>query len=164
MTKKNKTTETAATEVEAMDANAILIQELRNELENKNALLTREYAHLSELQSLIIQEREKAEQATERAEQASLELAKLPLAKILASCKSRGGQLLAKLGESERQRLTVSLKYATVKETTIAEMADKLTVKEQKTLAYIAKLENTARSLVTLWSEWGSKAKENASE
>lgn len=164
MAKKNNVIGTTTAEVEAMDANAILIQELKAEIESKNAIISSNSAHIAELQGRVSDLSEIAKQATEQAEQASLELAKLPLAKILASCKSRGGQLLAKLGESERQRLTVSLKNATVKETTIVAMADKLTVKEQKTLAYIAKLENTARSLVTLWSEWGSKAKEHASE
>ena len=161
---KNKTIGTATAEVKAMDANAILIQELKAEIEGANALLSIKNSTIAELQGRVSDLSAQAKQATEQAEQATIELAKLPLAKILASCKSRGGQLLAKLGESERQRLTVSLKYATVKETTIAEMADKLTVKEQKTLAYIAKLENTARSLVTLWSDWGSKAKEHAGE
>ena len=161
---KNKTIGTAAAEVKAMDANAILIQELKAEIESKDAIISSNSATIAELKGKVSDLSAQAKQATEQAEQATIELAKLPLAKILASCKSRGGQLLAKLGESERQRLTVSLKHATVKETTIAAMADKLTVKEQKTLAYIAKLENTARSLVTLWSQWGSNAKENASE
>ena len=147
-----------------MDANSILIEELKAEIEGANALLSIKNSTIADLQGKVSDLSAQIKQATEQAEQASLELAKLPLAKILASCKSRGGQLLAKLGESERQRLTVSLKNATVKETTIAAMADKLTVKEQKTLAYIAKLENTARSLVTLWSQWGSNAKENAGE
>ena len=155
-----KTTATATATVEAINLQAEQLASVQAELATTQEQLAKIQAEREQM--LAERERLIAERETAMAENEKLAVKIASLFDVrqeLNNCKARGNQLLSKLGEGNRERLTVSIKNGTVKDTNIREFGDKLTSNQQKVLAFVAKYENKLRGILTDKAEWHEKTK-----
>ena len=154
---KNKTIGTV-TEVEAMDANAILIQELKAEIAEKNATITAHSATIAELDSKVTNLSAELEKVRTESETARMFIP----ANIIRRCNARRGQIVSHCPHIEGSD---KIKGSAVKTGKQSEGKDRdlssLSMEDRKRCDYLRGGVELAHKLEKFAGDWKVMAKES---